>query len=319
MDTLTVERIVREVIASEGSISRAAREAGCSWHTANRYASSTPPLVIPEAIRTIPAPSVPVPLVPVASGVYGARKPYRRILWMSDLHIPYHDPRAVNAVLEFARDWTPDLVVVGGDLYDFYGISRWEKSPARLRETIQLELDAGKPIVQAIDSLGADVDYILGNHEARLASLVGIHPALDGLRAFSWERLAELPTTWRVLPDQARLRVGGLDFLHGNLKGRGGGAKHVAANMLGKLKRSFMCGHWHRKQSYIDPDGDGTPRGGWTNGWLGDVRQADYISCPDWANGAATVEMDPDEDLFGVHQFTIIDGKFIRNGKTYRG
>jgi predicted phosphodiesterase len=335
-------QIVSDTIGSGGSVAAAARAAGVDWHSANRVAGRRPGdrpasefgdlgglaaelLSLIEGRRQSPAPeSAPEPAAappdePSRPAVVHAAKPYSRVLWLSDVHVPYHDRRALDIVLGYAGDWKPDLVIVGGDLYDCYGISRYEKDPERLGDTLQAEFDAARPITAALDALGSDVVYILGNHEARLQAIVGANPALSGLRALGWRKMAELPERWRVLPDQTRYRLGGLDFLHGNLKGRGGGARHIAAWMFQKLKRSCLFGHYHRQQSFIDPDGDGTPRGGFSTGHLLDVSQADYIACPDWVSGFATVDFDHAAEVFSVRQHLIHAGKCRIDGRTYAG
>lgn len=69
-----------------------------------------------------------------------------RIAWLSDIHVPYHDPRAVAAALAVLADFRPNLTVIGGDLYDCYSISRYSKDPDR-REALQDEFDAARPIL----------------------------------------------------------------------------------------------------------------------------------------------------------------------------
>ncbi len=255
-----------------------------------------------------------------AQGLYTPKKTYERILVLSDLHVPYHDRRAIDAVLDFARDFAPDLIVLNGDTYDSYLISRYGKDPKKLRDTLQSEFDAAQPILKRINSLFGDVILGLGNHDARINALVAENPGLDGLRALEFGRMAELPDRWTVLPDGYRLRLGPIDVLHGNLKGRGGGAKHIAAWMYAKLKRSCLFGHFHRQQSHLEPDGDGVVRGAFSTGHLCDpVKAAEYCPINDWAAGFATIEMDGGDAPFHVGQHLISRGVFRYGGKTYGG
>lgn len=240
-----------------------------------------------------------------------------RIVWLSDLHVPYHDARAVNAALDMARDWRPSLLILGGDLYDSYLISAFEKEPERLNATLQNEFDAAQPIISAIDGLACDVVFILGNHEARIDALIAKNPGLSKLRALQWHTMAEIPKRWTILPQYTRLRIGGLDFHHGDIK-QGPGGRYVAARMLEDLKRSSVFGHFHRDQFYPEPDGDGVVRGGFSTGHLCNVAEAGkYCRINRWTTGFRSVDMDVVGGAFEVRSHLIHDGRFRFQGKTY--
>ena len=49
----------------------------------------------------------------------------KRIAVISDLQVPFHDPKAVRNVAAFIRKWKPDDVLCVGDEIDFQTISRW--------------------------------------------------------------------------------------------------------------------------------------------------------------------------------------------------
>jgi predicted phosphodiesterase len=249
-------------------------------------------------------------------GLVFAPKPYTKAGWLSDLHFPYQDQPAIDAALEFLGEWRPDLVVIGGDLLDMYSISRFDKDPERTFR-LQDEIDAAKPFVKAVDALGADVVYLLGNHEERLANLIRENPGLSRMRAMEFPRAVELPPSWTVYPSQTHYRISHLTLLHGDLKGRGGGARHIAANMLGKLKTSILFGHHHRQQCFPEPGYDKTIRAGFSTGHLSDESKMDYCRCPDWTTGFASVDIDNESGIFDVRQHLIIGGRFRFNGKTY--
>ena len=72
------------------------------------------------------------------------RRPYRikgpaRILIVSDVHVPFHDPGAIEASIDFAQSQGEiSHVLVNGDLLDAYHLSTFEKDPKvrRLSEEI---------------------------------------------------------------------------------------------------------------------------------------------------------------------------------------
>lgn len=256
---------------------------------------------------------------PRQPGIYDAPRLFERIVWLSDLHYPYQDQAAIDAALDFCRDWKPTLVIIGGDLYDSYMISGYEKSPDQLNHHLQREFDLAKPFVKEVDGLGSEVVYILGNHEARIDALIAKNPGLAKLRALEWHRMAELPERWQILPQYSRYRVGSLDFHHGDLK-QGPGGRYVAARMLEDLKRSSVFGHFHRSQTYTEPDGDGVLRAGFGAGHLCNTTEAaKYCRLNRWATGFISVDMDPREGLYEVRSHLIHGGRTRIDGRTYSG
>jgi hypothetical protein len=105
----------------------------------------------------------------------------------------------------------PFLLILGGDLFDCYSISRYEKDPRRLHETLPREFDAAQGFACAVGRLGCEVVYLLGNHECRLDAIVAAHPGLGGLLPLQWPQIASLPDSWDVHPNQTRYRIGSLE------------------------------------------------------------------------------------------------------------
>ena len=65
----------------------------------------------------------------------------RRVLFISDLHIPYHHPGAFDFLRDCAAELKPTHVICTGDEIDAYSWSRYPKDPdvpgpaEELRET----------------------------------------------------------------------------------------------------------------------------------------------------------------------------------------
>mgnify|MGYP003654450391 FL=1 len=53
----------------------------------------------------------------------------KRILVISDLHVPYHHKDAFAFLKEIKKEYKPDFVVNIGDLLDFHSISMHEHNP----------------------------------------------------------------------------------------------------------------------------------------------------------------------------------------------
>ena len=54
---------------------------------------------------------------------------YKRILVISDLHIPYHHKDSFDFLKEIKKQYKPDFIVNIGDLLDFHAISMHSNNP----------------------------------------------------------------------------------------------------------------------------------------------------------------------------------------------
>lgn len=114
---------------------------------------------------------------------------------ITDSHSQFWDPFTWHVFLDYCRQAQPDLLVLGGDHLDFYGISRHMQNPQRAME-IQGEIDfVVEKKLRALRAAcpRAQIDYHFGNHEARLfAYLCEKSPALSSLRCLQFDRLLSL-------------------------------------------------------------------------------------------------------------------------------
>lgn len=95
-------------------------------------------------------------------------KNFKRVLLISDIHIPYHEPEAIKHTLKYAKSEGVDCVYINGDLLDFHDLSFHEKD-ARKRPTIAQELEMDRTFLKGLkDYLGVPVYFKPANHEHRL-------------------------------------------------------------------------------------------------------------------------------------------------------
>ena len=88
---------------------------------------------------------------------------YRKILVCGDLHIPFHDERAVRMMLEEERDI--DEVVINGDLLDLMQSSHFTKPhTVRIAED---ELAHARALVEEMSKMYPKVTLVKGNHDKR--------------------------------------------------------------------------------------------------------------------------------------------------------
>lgn len=87
-----------------------------------------------------------------------------RVVICSDIHIPFHDKKAVDAFLKYCKETQPEVVVLNGDILDMFMLSRFTKGEGRnpLAEIVlcrQLLKDIKKVVPNS------KVYYVIGNHE----------------------------------------------------------------------------------------------------------------------------------------------------------
>jgi hypothetical protein len=122
----------------------------------------------------------------------GIRK-MKRIVVIPDLQIPLHDPKAVNALIQFIGDYKPDELYCVGDEFDAFEISRWDRGTVKeFGGTFQKNLDKTYAVMQQFrQALGNKPFHVMrSNHgETRLRSYLRAAPALATLRVLDYAEL----------------------------------------------------------------------------------------------------------------------------------
>ena len=232
--------------------------------------------------------------------------------------VALHDPKAWGAVMKFAQDFKPQRWIHGGDMLDCGVISHHNARKPGRTEGLKLLADAEegrKMFILPVEALTSNLIYIVGNHEAWLEDVTDEHPALEGIIDLS--ALLHLQK-WKIIPQGHVYNRGKLTFAHGDqIKG----GEHVAKAAVISYERSIRFGHHHTAQLYTktspldyklaktgmavpclctkDPKyGEGKPNR-WMQGFL-----YGYFHPNGW---------------FNDYMVTILDGKFVVDGRLYRG
>jgi hypothetical protein len=236
--------------------------------------------------------------------------------------VPLHDQKAISVAMQFAHDFKPDHVVLGGDILDCGSISHHRKGSVGQLEGLRLLAEAQEcreTIIEPLEALAkGQLIYHIGNHEDWLQDVTDQMPSLEGIVDIrSILKLDE----WEVIPQGKASRLGKLTFVHGDQL-RGGANPALAA--VTAYEKNIRFGHFHTfqaatKTTPIDAAGRtgiavpclskkghnygaGAPNK-WMQGFLWG-----YVDRPTTTTG-----------LFNDYVTIIVDGKATINGKTYRG
>ena len=94
-----------------------------------------------------------------------------KVFVASDLHFPYQDNKAIECFLKEVEDKKPDMVVLNGDLLDFYRLSRFTKDPSGKDPAEEIEMC--REFLHRLRSItDVPIYYTIGNHETRLEKYI---------------------------------------------------------------------------------------------------------------------------------------------------
>lgn len=233
-----------------------------------------------------------------------------RILVVSDIHLPYHDPEALDIAFDYGRDC--DIVLVNGDLLDFYKLSRFCQDPEA--RNVAYELDKAKQFFNTVRSQMPDarILYKLGNHEDRLEKYLWTKaPDLVGLPFTSIGELVDADDyDVEMIGTRQKIKAGRLNIIHGHEFGEAFfNPVNPARGLFLRAKCSTLAGHHHTTSEHSEGNINGEPMGCWTVGALCHLRPA-YRPFADtkWNSGFAIVEVEED-GMFTVYNKRILGGK----------
>lgn len=197
----------------------------------------------------------------------------------SDIHFPFQDNKAVSAFLRFCEVKKPDVIILNGDVLDFYKLSRFTKGEGR---NPYQEMEECRNFLKKLRSINpkAKILYVIGNHETRLESYVLTKaPDLACL-------IEDVFTILKV--DEFDVRgcaevVINKDFVvtHGKLIGNKAGLS--AIKEIEKHYMSGASGHVHRLAKFITRKA-GRKFEWYETGCLCDLNP-EYVQDPDWQHG----------------------------------
>lgn len=240
---------------------------------------------------------------------YHLPKSIRRVLLLSDIHIPYHNDEALFAALEFGHEKNIDCIYLNGDTMDQYQLSRHEKDPRR--RDFRYELDCTRAFLKGLRKMfpNALIIYKIGNHDARYEKWMLQNSAivfdeqymsLGSLLGFTELRIYQVDSKQFAY-------AGKLPILHGHelpMKSGGDNPANLSKKRMGK---QAIFGHFHKTTVANGREFDkGMSYHIYSTGCLCDL-YPDYMPINEWNHGFAYIELNPSGE-YRVENKTIING-----------
>lgn len=250
----------------------------------------------------------------------------KRIVVLSDMQIPYHDKKAVDAVVKFVKEYQPDELFCVGDEADSPEPSRWNKGTAgEYSGTLQKGLDTTASIMQSFkEALGDKPFHVMrSNHGDRIQHYINRYaPALASLRELEYSKLLRYRENEITYHNKIYSFAPGWIMAHGdegNLVRTAGGTAMALARKTGS---SVVCGHTHRLGIQHEHTGfNGKIQNrlyGIEVGHLMDLSKASYLNTgsANWQQGIAILYVDKNKKV--IPSVVPINGtSFVVEGKKY--
>jgi predicted phosphodiesterase len=180
---------------------------------------------------------------------------FKKVGILSDIHVPYHSLEALTCAIKHLRKNSIDCLILNGDVFDFYAISRHEKEKD-LRDFAR-EIEMGRNFLQKIRDIFPliPIYYKMGNHENRwqryLNEQAEEFAQLHEMQFEQFFRLDKLAITY--VPDWQGIELGDLLVLHGHELLAGG--MNPSQSTFNKTFCNTIIGHVHRTTSTIKKTG----------------------------------------------------------------
>lgn len=236
-------------------------------------------------------------------------------LIFSDVHLPYHDNKAITAMLDHTAGRTvkPKFILMNGDIIDCYSLSKFVSDP-RKRDMNDEIWD----LVEFINILHnlfpeAKIIWKFGNHELRYEKWTMVKaPQLLNMQE---HRLSEIVKIRGIegltVIEKDIIYAGRLPILHGDeLQGGATSPVNPARGLALKTMSSSMVSHHHKTSSHSDKDINDKLMSWWSIGCLCGLHP-EYARVNKWNHGFAYIETDGLE--FSIDNYKIYNDKVYKD------
>lgn len=238
----------------------------------------------------------------------------KKVLVLSDVHVPYHDAKSLEAAILYGKEQGVDTVLLNGDFIDCYSISRFERDikARNMAEEIEMVCE----ILRIIEKeLKCHTIYKVGNHCARVSIFLNQKflemPQLAPLHEFRQLTLEtflrnRLDFKFDFVESKQFMNFYGLTVLHGHeLTGGATSPINPAKAALAKTGASVLIGHHHTFSNHFEKDIHGNFKEAYSLGCLTTLTP-NFMPVNKHSTGFCILEKVGDS--FKVHNKIIIKG-----------
>lgn len=238
-------------------------------------------------------------------------KGHKRILGLFDIHAPYHSISAITAALDFAKKDKPDAVVLGGDMWDFHGLSKYMTDP-RKKGFVE-EISVGIELLQVIQkTLKCPIYYKLGNHDERYQHYLWMKMGeIQGLEDFQLSNIIKKRISGvDIIEGKRIMKANELNIVHGHeFASSIISPVNIARGLYLRAKANTICGHHHRSSEHTEQDINGKMVTTWSVGCLSELHPQ-YMPINSWNHGFCMIDLSGSKD-FEVRNKRIWKGKVV--------
>ena len=233
------------------------------------------------------------------------------ILLISDLHIPYHNIKAVTIALDYGKANNVNTIFINGDLIDNHQVSRFETDPKK--RSVKQEFDATKQFLVSLRATFPDaaIYWLKGNHCIRWEKflLMKVREIWDDEYFQLEERLQLNSVKVKILDDKTLVKAGKLSITHGHhiFKGVFTPVNPSRGAFL-RAKQSLIVGHLHRASHHPEVDLDGKIISCWSTGCLCELKPNYSPMVSNSQHGFAHIMVEKNGD-YTVKNYQIVNGK----------
>jgi len=243
------------------------------------------------------------------------RKPYHLDpgLWLvlSDIHVPFHEPKPIEAAIQAGQAEQIDGIFFNGDIQECQSLSYWPTARKDFNREVELTIDfldfiqcefPDKPIV-----------YKPGNHEYRLprffmaqAAELALSPlaAMETVMDFEGRGIEFLDYHQLVM-------AGDLPIIHGHEVQSISRAVNPARGLFLRTKTFAACSHCHSTSQHTPKDIHGNLLTTWSFGCLCNLEPEWNPLGNDWNHGFGFVNVEKDGNFEVINRRILPTGKVV--------
>jgi hypothetical protein len=243
----------------------------------------------------------------------------QRGICVYDIHTPHEDKLLWKNILEFIKDFSPTVFLLGGDNLNMDAVDHWLhdkgfKRPLegrRIKKDYQYYINKIHNPLMKILPRNCKKHWLKGNHENWIEMAIDRNPQGEGY----WEIKKNIPLhNWKVYEYGKVVKIGKLRFIHGEYF-----TKYHAAKTIDVYERSIICGHAHTFQAHtkIVPV-ENEPHACYSVPCACKINPEYRKNKPNsWVNGFGVFYL-MDDGKFNFYPVIALNGHFISpNGKYY--